>query len=321
MLENDLLDSLPALFATGDAGVITGAGPDDCAHVETVGRRLALSMDAFAEGSHFLPDAKPEDVARKALGASLSDLAASGCRARWALVALCLRRGAGGDWAERFARELAAAAAEFGVSIIGGDTVSAPNATCVSITVIGEPLPGGPILRSGGNPGDVLAVTGTLGGSIRGRHLRPEPRLREIERLLKFSVGLTGDGRLPTAAMDISDGLALDLSRLCRASGVGATLDADLIPLSDAARELAAETGRTALAHALTDGEDFELLVAMPPRLWDAFARHQAAAASGSDALAAFTRIGALTAESGLRLRAIDGGETPLEPEGYQHQW
>ena len=317
MQEDDLLATLPAIFAGDDPGVVTGSGPDDCAHVLADGRRLAFSVDAFAEGSHFLPDADPGDVAGKALGASLSDLAASACRARWALVSLCLRRGAGAGWADRFARGLAAAARRFGVTVVGGDTISSPHGTFVSVTVAGEPLPGGPLLRGGGRAGDILAVTGRLGGSIRGRHLRPEPRLREMERLMRFCGRLEPELAFPSAAMDISDGLALDLGRLCRESGVGAVVDADAVPISPDATALAGESGLDPLRHALSDGEDFELLVAFPPPVWEAFAQYDAAAEAG---LARFTRIGVLTDGGGLRLRTR-GGLEPLAPEGYQHRW
>lgn len=308
MHENDLIASFPSLFASADASVLVGSGPDDCAHVQSDGNRLAFSTDAFVEGSHFLADASPADIARKSLGASLSDLAASGCRARWALVTLCLRKGLPAGWAAEFGRALADAAAGFDVSIVGGDVV-AGMATSVSVAVIGEPLPGGPVLRSGGKPGDVLAVTGSLGGSLLGRHFRPEPRAAEMAALMAC-------GR-PSAAMDISDGLALDLSRLCRESGVGAVVEAKAVPISDAAREMAATSGKTPLAHALTDGEDFELLLAMPPELWEKFSRWLEVEPRG---LAPFTRIGSLREGSGAALSS-GGRECVLNAEGYEHQW
>lgn len=318
MDEDELLAEFPSLFSADDPSVVTGSGPDDCAHVRADGQLISLSIDAFAEGSHFLPDADPAAVARKALGASLSDLAASACRARWALVSLCLHKGVGAEWSAAFARGLAQAAKDFGVAIVGGDTVSSPTATVVSVTVAGEPLPGGPVLRSGGRAGDVLAVTGTLGGSLAGRHLRPEPRLREIRHLMEFCATL-GGGVFPSAAMDISDGLALDLSRLCRESGVGAVVEETLLPVSDAALAMAGSPVR----HALSDGEDFELLVAVPPAVWAAFERHAAnpAGRQAMSGLAPFTRIGELRSDRALRLRTAQGELRPLIPEGYQHQW
>jgi thiamine-monophosphate kinase len=315
MRENTLLAELPALFRTGDDSVLVGVGPDDCAHVRSGGGgRVSFSTDMFAEGSHFLPDADPALVARKALGASVSDLAASACRPRWALVGLCLRKGAPEGWAEAFAESLAAAAEHWGVSVIGGDTVSSPFSTVVSTTVAGEPLPGGPVLRGGGRPGDVLVVTGAFGGSILGRHLRPEPRVREIAWLMDFCAGLGGEGFFPTACMDVSDGLALDLSRLCRESGAGAIVEEALVPVSPDAAALSERTGKTPLSHALSDGEDFELLLALPPAAWRALA--------AADSPFAFTRVGCLTDRAeGLLLQAPDGGRAPLIAEGFEHAW
>ncbi len=322
MNENQLLAALRSLFATSDPSVLVGSGPDDCAHLELMGRRLAASTDAFVEGSHFLPDAPAREVAAKALGASLSDLAASGCRARWALVSLCLRKGLPPGWAGEFAEGLAASAMKFGVAVVGGDVTASPAGTFVSVTVLGEPLAGGPILRGGAKPGDVLAVTGELGGSLLGKHLRPEPRLREMELLMEYC-GREGGGILPDAAMDISDGLALDLARLCRESGVGAILEAERIPVSAAARRAAAESGRPPLDHALSDGEDFELLLALPPALWDGFTAFLASPAGRRAAagLAPFVRVGETAAGEGLLMRGADGALRPLAPKGYEHQW
>ena len=316
MRENEVLAKLSDLFATDDPGVLVGSGPDDCAHLRTDGDRIAVSSDAFTENSHFLPDAKPEDVAYKSLAASVSDLAASACRPRWATVSLCLRKGLSSDWAATFSRGLAEAARRCGVAIVGGDLVASPAATFVSVTVIGEPLPGGPVLRSTGVPGHVLAVTGNLGGSILGRHLRPEARIGEMKELMRFCAGLGGDA-FPSAAMDISDGLSLDLARLCRESSVGAEIEEGLIPVSRDAYALSEQTGRAPLDHALSDGEDFELLVALPERVWERFD----AEANGGGGLACFTRIGRLTVEPGVRLVRVDGVMYPLAEEGYQHQW
>ncbi|MDR2391443.1 MAG: thiamine-phosphate kinase, partial [Planctomycetota bacterium] len=293
MQEEELLSRMRQLFAAAGPSVLIGSGPDDCAHLEADGRRLAVSCDAFAEGSHFLPDAPPEAVAEKSLAASVSDLAASACRPRWALVSLAIRQGADPDWANRFAQGLARSAGELGVPIVGGDTVSSRHGMFVSVTVIGEPLPGGPVLRSGAKPGDALVVTGEFGGSLSGRHLHPRPRLREIGELMGFCAG-SGLGRLPGAAIDVSDGLALDLSRLCRESGVGVELEAAAIPVAAEAGPAAESSCRSRLDCALADGEDFELLLALPLELWAAFKRRleETAETRRQAGLAGFARIG-----------------------------
>lgn len=322
MRENEFIDSLRALFAVADPSVTTGSGPDDCAHVAADGQRLAFSTDAFAEGTHFLPDADPRLVARKALSASLSDLAASACRARWALVSLCLAKGLPEAWAAGFAEGMAETASEYGVAVVGGDTTSSPHGTFVSVTVVGEPLPGGPLLRSGARPGQVLAVTGELGGSIEGRHLEPVARLREMAWLMAFCRELGGEF-MPSAAMDISDGLGLDLTRLCRESGVGAVVDAEAVPVSAAAERLARTTGLRPLDHAMADGEDFELLVAMPEAAWArlAAAQQKARRDGSGGGLSPFTMIGRTMAGDGMFVREAGGVLRPLAPEGYEHQW
>ncbi len=313
MDENTLLDSLRSLFNRHDPSVHIGSGPDDCAHVRAKGHELAASTDAFAENSHFTADHSPEQIAYKTLAASLSDLAGSGCYPRWAMVTLCLRPGLPDDWPDRFAKAMAKTADAFGVSIIGGDTIAAQGGIVVTTTVIGEPLPGGPVLRSGAKPGDVVVVTGALGGSLLGKHMEPTPRLAEMRYLMEQCQQMHVR---PSAAMDISDGLALDLSRLCKESGVGAVINAALIPLAPAAEKRAETSGGTALDHALGDGEDFELLLTLPPEAWEHFRKKPV-----PHGLAPFTKIGSITQESGIALQISEGETIPLAPQGYQHQW
>ena len=149
-------------------------------------------------------------------------------------------------------RELADA---FNTPIIGGDTNSWPGKLTLSITLLGEASPLGPVLRSGARPGDWLLVTGPLGGSILGKHLDFTPRVAEARRLQQVSS--------IHAMIDISDGLAGDLNHICGESRCGAILRSEAIPISSAAREM--RDGRAPLEHALTDGEDFELLLAVAP--------------------------------------------------------
>ncbi len=160
-------------------------------------------------------------------------------------------------------------AAAFDLALAGGDTNAWDGPLTVSVTAFGTTSSKGALLRSGARPGDAILVTGELGGSIVGHHLDFTPRVHEALRLHR-------DYDL-TAGMDITDGLALDLDRLCQASGCGAVLFADAIPTSAAAEQLAAAEGGDGLRHALSDGEDFELLLTAPAdvaqRIIDAAAR------------------------------------------------
>jgi thiamine-monophosphate kinase len=169
----------------------------------------------------------------------------------------------------------------------------------ISITALGEVGPRGPLTRSGGQAGDWLLVTGAIGGSMAGHHFDFTPRVREA-MLLHERYDLH-------AGMDISDGLSLDAARLAAASGCGAVIDLDKIPLSAAARELA-----DPVSHALGDGEDFELLLAASPDV------ARAILADGC-VDCAITCVGALTDEQGLWYQSPDGSRTPATPIGWQH--
>jgi thiamine-monophosphate kinase len=314
MNENSLLAVLRETMRRDDPSVLVGSGPDDCAHLLADGR-LAVTVDAVVEGVHFDASATAEQVARKAILSALSDLAASGCRSRWVVAALGLRAGLPEDWGIRFAAAFALAAEEEETTVAGGDVTSSPGGTFVSVTAIGEPFPGGPVLRSGAKPGNVVLATGELGGSLLGRHLSPKPRFREMEDILAFSLRRRGDGGAVAAAMDISDGLALDLTRLCRESGVGAVVHGNSAPISPDARRLAERSGKTPLRHALADGEDFELLLCVDPEDWREYEKLP------RPGLAPLTRIGEIVAGRECVLVGEDGIQTPLAPEGYEHSW
>jgi thiamine-monophosphate kinase len=256
--ELDLIDWLrPRLPMRAD--VELGAG-DDCALVRPDGGPLAVTVDQLLEGVHFRPEDDPAAVGWKTLAVSLSDLAAMGCAPRWAVTALGMRRGAAEDWPRRFAEGLGMCAREYGVALVGGDYTVGDGPISVSLTAIGSPFNGGPARRDGARAGDVLAVTGALGGSIRGRHLRFAPRLAESRSLCAH-----GGVR---AMMDLSDGLAADLPRFCRASGVGARVHAATLPVHPDVPQ--AGQADPAYLHAMQDGEDFELLVALAPGRIDA---------------------------------------------------
>ncbi|MFQ5494645.1 MAG: thiamine-monophosphate kinase, partial [Phycisphaerae bacterium] len=196
---------------------------------------------------------------------------------------------------------MAAMADEYDLAIVGGDTTRWARPLAIDVAVLARPYDGvEPVTRAGARVGDILYVTGPLGGSRLGRHLDFVPRVRESLELA------TRLGQRLHALIDLSDGLSLDLWRVCRASGVGATLDEALLErvISDDARRLAEQDGLTPIEHALQDGEDFELLAAVEGRV----------AVSG----VTLHEIGHVT-ETGLWIRQVNGGTDPLEPNGFVH--
>jgi len=230
-------------------GVRTGIG-DDAAIVSGSGDiEMVLTSDAVIEGIHFRPDDALEAVGHKAVARVVSDLAAMGAEPEWCLVNLVAPGNREVAGIEALYRGMAATASRYGLAIVGGDCACCEPLSlhCFATgSVDGEAA----LLRSGAREGDVLFVTGELGGSGLGKHLRFEPRLPEGTWLRKW-------GKV-TAAIDVSDGLATDAVHLSQASGVGIRIRAADLPVSDAARRIAGE--HTAIRHALCDGEDFELL-------------------------------------------------------------
>jgi len=282
--------------------------------------QLVVTTDMLTDEVDFLIDeVEPEQIGHKALGVNLSDLAAMAARPLAVFVSLALpRQGVGSrgiglpgvtrlsplDLAIGLYRGMLPLAEQLESTIAGGDTNSWEGPLAISITAIGATTAAGPLTRSRGKVGDQLLVTGQLGGSILGRHLLVEPRVREAI-LLHEQYELH-------AAIDISDGLALDTSRLAKASGLGAVLDLAALPLSAAAHQLSAVDGHSALEHALGDGEDFELVLAVSGEEAERLLRDQPLGV-------AITKIGELTQQLGLWQLDVDGIPTPLEPLGYQH--
>ncbi|GAA5484822.1 thiamine-phosphate kinase [Haloferula sargassicola] len=229
-------------------------GPgDDCAVVDDGrGPLRLLKTDAIVEGVHFLREAAPAKVGWKAVARVISDFAAMGGRPRHLLVTVALPADLEIRWAEGLYRGIGRCLEAWGGQLAGGETTAVPEGGPVMVSVAGEGVVDRRhcVGRRGGKPGDVLAVTGALGGSMRGRHLSFEPRLAEGERLAR------GGAR---AMMDLSDGLAKDLPRLAKACGCGFEVAREAIPRS---------RGVTIEA-AISDGEDYELLAAVEPRKWD----------------------------------------------------
>ncbi len=250
--------------------------------------------------------ADPRRVGRKALAVNLSDLAAMASRPLAGVVALALPRAGGMELAVALYEGMLPLAERYGLAIAGGDTNSWGSPLAISVTLLGTVTDRGPLRRKGARPGDHILVTGSFGGSILGRHFDFEPRVEE-SLLLAERYDLH-------AGIDVSDGLSLDLSRLCHESGCGAVLDASAIPISADAYRLAAERadGSTALDHALGDGEDFELVLAAPESEAQRMLADQPLAVP-------LTSIGRFILEPGLWQTDAAGNRHPLAPQGYEH--
>lgn len=284
-------------------------GPGDDAALLRMGEagECVLTVDMLMDGVDFkLAEIDPRRAGRKALAVNLSDLAAMTSRPAGAVIALALPRRGAMELGVALYEGLLPLAEQYDLAIAGGDTNCWDGPLVISITVLGLPGPAGPLLRSGARPGDRIVATGAFGGSILGHHLDFEPRVNEAIRLAeRYELH---------AGIDVSDGLSLDLSRVAAESGLGAVLCAEAIPLADAAGRLALERadGVGALEHALGDGEDFELLLAVPPDAARRMLAEQPLAVPLTD-------IGEFVAEPGLWLADELAGRRPLAPRGWEH--
>jgi thiamine-monophosphate kinase len=287
--------------------LVVGIGDDAAVLRMAAGEGAVLTADLVTDGVDFeLAKIDPRRAGRKALAVNLSDLAAMAARPLAALVSLALPRTGGLELAKSLYEGLIPLAEEYNVAIAGGDTNTWDGATVISVTLVGQATGRGPLTRSGARRGDAILVTGRFGGSRLGHHLDFEPRVREALVLAE---------RWPlNAGIDVSDGLSLDLARLAEASGCGAVVEVDKIPVADAAGAWARQLGdgSTALEHALADGEDFELILAVPPEA--------AAELVASQPLACgLTEIGRFVAEPGLWQVDERGARRPLAARGYEH--
>ncbi len=290
------------------AGTWTRLGiGDDCA-VLGVGAAsdLLVTTDMLIEGRHFrLEKDGPEAVGYKAMGVNLSDVAAMAGIPRAAVVAVALPKVAAVELAQGLHTGMSALAERFGVDLVGGDTNAWDGPLVVTVTVLGEVTARGAVQRSGARPGDVIFVTGPLGGSLfSGRHLRPEPRIAEALAL--------HEAASIHAMIDLSDGLSSDLGHILDESGgLGAILDAATIPIHADAFEMSLADGVSALDHALNDGEDFELCLTVSP---DDADRLLAAPL----VIPRLHRIGEITDTPGLRLRTSEGMRS-IKRQGFDH--
>jgi thiamine-monophosphate kinase len=282
---------------------------DDCALMRiTPGAELVVTTDMLMDGRHFKLDRDgPEAVGFKAMAVNLSDIAAMAARPVAAVVAVALPgRGAGASEVARGLHTgLLAVAREFGVALVGGDTNAWDGPLVVCVTVLGETTGRGAVRRSGAKPGDIVFVTGPLGGSLLGRHLRPTPRIAEALAL---------NAEVPLHALiDLSDGLSSDLAHILEESGnLGAMLDAASIPIHPDALSMSLGSGRTALDHALSDGEDFELCLVIAPEDAERLATNPPPPAR-------LFRIGEIVERPGIWLREPAGTVKKTEPAGFDH--
>ena len=273
--------------------VKTGAG-DDCAVVVCAGSGSnweLLKTDSLIETIHFTPETDPRKVGWKAMARAISDIAAMGGAPKHAMITIALSPSTEFARVKAIYAGIQKAANAFDVSIVGGETARSPGPLFLSVALTGVVAKASCILRSGGRPGDLLYVTGRLGGSIRGKHLNFLPRLKEGQWLAKHF--------RPNAMMDLSDGLGADLPRLAAASNTGFEIIPESLPLSHGCTP----------QDAMKDGEDFELLFAIGPRK---VARLEAAWKKQFPKLA-LTRIGKLTPKVGAKISQTK------HPYGFDH--
>jgi thiamine-monophosphate kinase len=276
-----------------DSSVICGIGDDTAVLKYTKDRYLLYTCDMLIEGVDFTSRARPEQIGHKALACSLSDIAAMGGAPRYALVSLGIPKRNAQRFVDGFYSGLNVLAGKFKVNVVGGD-LSACEKIIVDVSVIGQVRKKCLTLRHGAKSGDIIFVSGSLGGSIYGKHLSFIPRIAEANYLVSHYKA--------SAMMDISDGLSLDLYRLCQASGVGAVIYEDLVPVAAQAKSF---------DEALHMGEDFELLFTMPVSLARKLIKSRGNI---------FKAIGEIRDKKfGLKLITRDYQEKPLVLKGYQH--
>jgi thiamine-monophosphate kinase len=328
--EDQLVEAIRKVLSGDAPGVVVGVG-DDAAVVDPGRHDGVITTDMLVDGVHFeVEKTLPHDLGHKSLTVNVSDIAAMGGSPRYGVVSLGLPRDVEAAWVMELYGGMRQAAEEYGMAVVGGDTSLADRVTVV-VTVTGDVPRGRAVTRAGARPGDRLVVTGPLGAAaaglrvaagstaeVRGRlsteagravvsaHQRPTARVGEGQELARAGA---------TAMMDLSDGLALDLHRMCRQSEVGARVHLEQVPVAPALREMAGEIGADPLDLALHGGEDYELLAALPPDAVEA-ARERLADRFGTP----LWEIGEATgAEYGVVAITLEGREGRLEPKGWDH--
>jgi thiamine-monophosphate kinase len=301
---------------TSDPDVVLGIG-DDAAVLAADGH-VAVTVDTLVAGVHFPDGTAPHVLGFRLLAVNLSDLAAMGARPRWCTLALTLPN-ADEAWLDGFSRGLFELADRFGVSLVGGNVSRGP--LTLTLQLIGNVVPARMLTRSGGHVGDDIYVTGTLGDSSAGiallleRSAAPQGSAEAaLEERFYRPMPRVGAGlalrSLATAAIDVSDGLLADLAHVCKASGCGATIDVERVPLS--AELLSLFPPQEALEHALGGGDDYELCFTAPP------SRAEEIEAALEAAGTPVRRIGQLVAGQGVLCRR-DGEPFTANVRGYRH--
>ncbi len=286
----------------GSADFPIGIG-DDMAEA-AIGRGLGvlITTDMLLEGVHFdLNSATVEQVGYKVMAVSLSDCAAMATEPVAAVISVGLPKGFGSDELKKLHAGIVSAGDKYGCALVGGDITSWKGAgrLVVSSAMLSKRAGVEPVRRCGAKVGDVICVTGRLGGAIGGRHLTFEPRVKEaieIARMVKLN-----------SMIDISDGLSSDLNRICRQSGVGALIEADRIPVS-----AEAAGSSDPLGSALNDGEDFELLFTLSEQDYGELSSKWQGALS-------ITTVGRITESGKMQIRMADGELKDLQPGGFEH--
>jgi thiamine-monophosphate kinase len=314
--EFGLIERLRALVGEPSEGELWVG--DDAAVLRAPAGTIFFTSDLMIEGIHFdLEIIGPEDLGYKAIAVNISDVAAMGGTPRRALVALGIRPTIEVDWVESVYKGMRECSDAFGMAVAGGD-ISRSDCLVIAVALIGNPAGRRVIERKGARPGDLICVTGVLGASaagyrllragvreredLRRAHLRPTPRVREVEVLRRH---------LPTAMIDVSDGFSADLGHICGQSDVGAVVEADRIPVVDLS---GVELDREPLELALSGGEDYELVFTIPKERAD-----RAAEDVYSKTGTRVSIVGEIVDKSRGRVLVQDGKEMTLEATGWDH--
>ena len=329
--EFGLIDKMvEVLGGVDDPSIVRSIGDDAAVYQIDADRVHVVTTDALIEAIHFDRSFMPmEYLGVKAMAVNVSDIVAMNARPKYATIAIGLPHTVSVEMIETLYQGLRKACDAYGVSLIGGDTTAAQRMT-IAVTVIGEADAANIVYRSGAQIGDAICVSGDLGGSYAGlrllldqrdslekegdafqpeldeyryvvqRHLTPTPRLTAIQAFEEADLR-------PRAMIDISDGLASEIQHICRQSHCGAMLFANQLPIHEETRKVASLLGQDADTYALYGGEDYELLIVLPPADLERLPEGM------------FTRIGEITDEESIRIETPEGAVIPLEGKGYQH--